>query len=79
MMYVVVSNSDGETFVSVLPKAEFLRDLNNGEFGENPEFMTEFPTNTNENTSYWGGKILVLSAEVVVPKQVEVVTKWGVE
>ncbi len=77
--YVVISNSDGETFVSVLSKAEFLRDLSSGSFGENPEFMTELPAATNGNTNYWGGKILILSAEVVVPKQVEVVKAWGVD
>jgi len=74
MKYYLIHNSDGDTMVSEIIKDEFLAEVQNGEWGESPEFLDAIPE--HRDTNYWKGKMLIIKGEIVAPKEKEVVTKY---
>jgi len=77
-MLFVISNSDGDTDVRMVDEATFLQRLNDGDYGENPHFITMEYLKEHSDTNYWPeGAILVLRHEVVVPAAFTRTTSWG--
>lgn len=78
MYFLITANEDGETYVTQISNIEkFLQELADGDYGKSPKFLSdrrEFSTDTNE----WNGAMLLIKGEVVVPKPMEVVTKYSV-
>lgn len=75
MKYYVIKNSDGDTYVEEIDKQELLNRLD----PEDPyygtlEFLKTIPK--NGDTNYWGDKLLIIKGEIVVPKAIEVATKY---
>lgn len=71
----IISNSDGD--VSISPKTEevFLRELDAGDYGDGPIFLTSLD---QEDPNYWPeGAILVLRGELIVPAAFDKVKHWG--
>ena len=78
--YFIISNSDGDTTVEELTKdmlnkrlEEYIEDLD-------PECI---PTHMSEiidsDTNYWNDNILIIKGTIVVPKEVDIVTKMVME
>jgi len=74
MKYYLIRNSDGDTMVSEIVKDKFLAEIENGEWGESPEFLKTVPQDTD--TNYWNGKMLIIKGEIVTLEKKEVVTKY---
>jgi hypothetical protein len=73
-MYFLIHNSDGDTTVTAIEPAQFLKDLADGDYGT-VEFLTKLPVMTD--TNYWGEHTyLIISGEIVAPKPKEVVTQY---
>lgn len=74
-IYVLISNSNGDTCVEQMTPEDILEGIENGEYGENPRFFTtisdSYP-NTWPDNSY-----LLLKCEIVTPKPVEIVKRWA--
>jgi hypothetical protein len=76
MKYFLIYNSDGDTKVCEISKEKFLREIEDGAWGESPEFLESIP---DRDTNYWGGKMLIIKGEIVTLKKKEVVTKYDIE
>jgi hypothetical protein len=76
MKYFLIYNSDGDTIVSEITKEKFLREVEDGAWGESPEFLDSLP---ERDTNYWKGKMLLIKGEIVTLKKKEVVTKYDIE
>lgn len=84
MKYFVIFNNDGETFVEILTENGLRSVLDEKEYGDDVEFMDVDESNVGDmvlfeaNTNYWGGKILIVKGEAIVPKPKEIVKTWKV-
>ncbi len=78
--YFIISNSDGDTTVNQMNKQELVEALSNDEGEEGTSYWgaVDFVKNLNENdTNYWGGDILIIKGNIVVPKPKEVITSYA--
>lgn len=76
-MYFVITNSEGDTRVVELSKAELEKRLNEKYWGERDvRFAESVPKESD--TNYWGGVVLIIRGSVVVPNEVSTVTKFEV-
>lgn len=73
MKYYLIYNSDGDTSVVEYDKDQLLKEIEDGEWGENPEFQGCL---LGRDTNYWEGKMLVIKGEIVTLEKKEVVTKY---
>ena len=78
-VYFVISNSDGDTYVTEETEASLLEQLNPDEHGD-VELVAgnALKTIPNMDTGYWRGKFLIIKGEIVTPKTVEVVTRFEI-
>jgi hypothetical protein len=76
MKYYLIHNSDGDTYVSEYDKEPLLREIENGAWGVDPQFLSELK---QMDTSYWDGKMLLIKGEIVTLKKKEVVTKYDID
>jgi len=74
MNYIVIRNSEGETRVEQVTKAELTERLNEDYYGLNTSTFDGFPA--EPDTNHWGGKIMIIKGELVTPKPVKVITEW---
>lgn len=74
--YFVISNGDGDTYISMISKEELLIRLNENYWGEDVVFFDEMPS--QRDTNYWGEKVLIIKGEVAVPKAKEVITSYDI-
>ncbi len=80
MTYFIIWNSDGETYVEVIEPSKLVKDLVNGDYGDDPLFLDTLPVGINAQTDYWPeGSHLIIKGEIVVPKPVEVVMGYKIE
>jgi hypothetical protein len=77
MKYYLIHNSDGNTMVSEYPKEKLLEEIEDGAWGESPEFLDALPK--DRDTNYWHGKMLLIKGEIVTLKKKEVVTKYDID
>lgn len=76
--YFVISNSDGDTTVRAISKQQLLKNIEEGDYGENAnEILSFIPENTD--TNYWGRGVLIIKGTIVVPKAEQVVTKYNID
>lgn len=73
--FIIGMSEDGEPFHYIMTKKRLQEFLE-----ENPEqeFMTEEDLKENRDLNYWNDAILIIKGEIVIPKPVEVVTKFEV-
>ncbi len=75
MKYYLIHNSDGDTSViEYWGKQRLLDEIQSGQWGESPEFLSDIPTNSDTGT--WQGKMLIIKGEIVTLQKKEVVTKY---
>ena len=75
--YFVICNSDGDTTVDCLTKEELLERLDpEDSYYGNGGYLKEI---SDTDTNYWGEKVLIIKGEVVVPKEVKVVTEIDID
>jgi hypothetical protein len=77
MKYYLIRNSDGDTSVSQIDKEKFLASIEDGDYGESPEFLDSLVGLSD--TNYWGDKMLLIKGEIVTLKKKEVVTKYDID
>ncbi len=75
--YFIIHNASGDTTVEKVTKKELLKRINTdcphyGHVG----FMDRIEAH---DTNYWGGNILIIKGDIVVPKAVTEITEFGVE
>ena len=76
MMYFVISNSDGDTYVRQMGEDELLKELNPDACGDVILDSAEVLRSLAEvDTNCWGGKFLIIRGEIVVPREEQVVTR----
>ena len=68
---IVLHCTEDGPAISKTTEAEFLRDLADGDYGENPEFDTELPVDLN---AYVG--LVVIRGDIITPQPVLQVTKY---
>lgn len=80
MKYFVISNSDGDTNVSIYTEQELLKWLNGiAEDGcEPPIFINKDDECLESDTNYWGGKTLIIKGDFCVPSAAKVVKEYKV-
>lgn len=71
MKYYLIRNSDGDVYVTEYTKEQLLEELDDEDWQE--EFLGTLP---EDDTNYWGGKLLLIKGQIVTPKKKEVVTKY---
>lgn len=74
--YIVINNSDGDTFVKSYSKEELLAILNDEDWNSYGK-MSEIPDHAD--TNYWGDNIIIIKGEVVVPTAVTTVTEFNIK
>ena len=73
-MLFIISNSDGDTTVTPKTEAEFLQELNDGDYGDSPVFLTSLD---REDTNYWPeGALLLIRGEIIQPRTAQVVKEY---
>ena len=79
--YFVITNCDGDTYVTIKSKEELLEDVKEGSIGceNNGIYLTEKDIVKNGNTNYWGGQPLIIKGEIVSPKPIKVVTDYDIK
>ncbi len=75
-VYFVISNSDGDTTVDCYTKQQLDALLNDESWGK--QEFTQPGDRALGDTSYWGGKILIIKGEIVAPKAVTRVTQFEI-
>jgi hypothetical protein len=73
--YFVISNSEGDTRVSMVTKQELLTRINENYWGER-EYLSEIPDELD--TNYWGNNVLIIKGEVVSPVAKEKVIEYEI-
>lgn len=77
-MYVVITcNDDGEICVEGLTKKELEDRLEQKWWGE-PKFFDKMP-DIKDPTSWESAELLVLKAELVLPRMKEIITKYEID
>lgn len=71
--YYLIHNSEGDTTVDELTDIELLERLAENYYGDN-DFHDKIPN--DNDTNYWGMKMLVIKGEVITPEPKEVVTSY---
>lgn len=65
-MYIIIWNSDGDTYVDRVDLQQLLAAIKNGEYGDDPKFFDGLPTESN--TNHWPeGSHLLIKCEIVIP------------
>lgn len=72
-MYFVISNSDGDTSVESISESTLKERLAENYYG--PVGFKE-SLNGNKDTNYWGGNILIIKGEIIVPTPIQTVTEY---
>jgi len=75
--YFLIYNSDGDTYVKEIHIAEFLKEIEDGGYGDHPKFLGGLPKESD--TNYWEDSYLIIKGKVVSPKPVEIATKYEIE
>jgi len=77
--YFVITNSDGDTYVVQVTRAELLEQLNPNEHGDIELVVSDaLESVPSMDTNYWGDKFLIIKGEIVTPSAVEVVTRFEI-
>lgn len=72
-MYFMISNSDGDTYITPVTKTELLKDLED----RNVEFLTKEELTSDNDSNYWGENVLlIIKGEVIVPKPKQVIQSY---
>ncbi len=66
-MLFLIANSDGDTTVAQKTEAEFLEELNDGDYGDTPVFLSAIERE---------GALLLIRGEIVQPKPKTVVQEY---
>lgn len=73
--YFIISNSEGDTTVTMVTKQELLGRINEHYWGRR-EYLSEIPQ--ERDTNYWGGSVLIIKGEVVTPTAKEKVIEYEI-
>jgi len=74
-MYFMISNSDGDTYITSLTKTELLEELEEREI----QFITSEELEKEYDTNYWGENVaLVIKGDVIIPKPKEIIMSYEV-
>jgi hypothetical protein len=77
-MLFLISNSDGDTSVRMVDEGTFLAELNRGDYGPAPRFLTADELTERDDTNYWPeGSVLVIRGSLIVPAAMQVIKEWG--
>ena len=74
--YFVIHNSDGDTTVEAVNKEELLERIEENYYGEVLPF-DRLPQ--NNDTNYWGNRILIIKGKIVSPVAKQIITKYNIE
>ena len=72
--YFLIRNSDGDTTVREITKAELLEGIDEREYDN---FLSRIPE--NNDTNYWGEGVLVIKGHIVTPTVKQVATQYDIE
>lgn len=71
-MLHIISNDDGELSISVMEESQFLEELAQGDWGEQPVFLS-----SPDNPQSWPeGAMLIIQGAIIVPQPEQVATRW---
>jgi len=77
-IYYLIHNSDGDTTVRPIDKEKFLKELADGDYGDDVYFLDEIPS--NNDTNYWGeNSYLIIKGNIVTPKEKKVITEFKLD
>lgn len=72
-MYFMISNSDGDTYITPVTKTELLKELED----RNVEFLNKEELDADHDSNYWGENVLlIIKGEVIVPKPKEIIKSY---
>lgn len=71
--YFMISNMDGDTFVSAMSKQDLEQMLEDEAV---KDFLDRVP---DSDTNYWEMRPLLIKGTIVVPRPVQIVTKYEVD
>jgi hypothetical protein len=70
--FVIGMSEDGDPFHYIMSKEELEEFLEENE----QDFMSEKDLEDHSDSNYWNDSILIIKGEIVIPKPIEVVTKY---
>lgn len=77
-MYFVIYKAGKDTIIEPLTQDQLQQKLNKNFFGQEVEFLTEFPE--YKNTKHWKtGKILIIKGEIQAPKPIKEIVRYEVD
>jgi len=74
--YYVIWNSDGDTTVTEMTKAELIDNIEERAWGDKV-CLDDIPD--SNDTNYWGESLLIIKGKIVTPVAEEVVTKYNID
>ncbi len=75
-MYFVITNSEGDTHVRALRKAELMEKINENYWGHR-EYIHELPKDSD--TNYWGDGVLIIQGAIIKPRAKETVIEYEID
>jgi hypothetical protein len=77
MAYFMISNDDGDTYIEEIDPGKLLKDISNGDYGDEPTFLDKMP---DKSPNYWPEcSYLIIKGEIVAPRPVQIVTEYRIE
>ncbi len=73
--YILIRNSEGDTYVTKLTEAELLERIEEQYWGSAVKFLSNVPKDAD--TNMWPeDAILIIACNIIVPQPVEIITKY---
>ena len=81
--YLIEADDKGQTTIREIDPVKFAEELNAGDYGE-MDFVDELPRRRSEehselNFAYNGGTTMLIKGKIIVPKKVEITTRYAIE
>jgi len=73
--YYVIHNGDGDTHVEEMSGETLKKRLSEGYWGP-VEFLGDID---GTDTNYWGGKLLIIKGNILVPEVIQTVTEYKID
>lgn len=79
-MYFMITNSDGDTYITPLTEEELIADLEEREGeGYGAKFVTKEELDADCDSNYWEeNAALIIKGEVIVPKPKDIILSYEV-
>jgi hypothetical protein len=72
--FLIECSEDGDVSITQHDRESLVKSISNGEY-KNATFINSVP---GVDPQYWGGQVLVIKGEIVVPKPKEVVMEYDI-